>query len=193
MKRSAPLRRLTPLRARSTLGSRTSGSPKPAPKKITNKGYQVPKWFNAIKPGSHGSTPAQKRLWRVVSEYVRQRDFVKYGCCVSCGYEFSDWREAQAGHWLPYSVCHSLYKFDPTFNIAAQCFACNNNLRRSGAHIGHAFGEELRLRHGPNVLETIIQDNERLRGIKIQEYMCVDFAVKLRPELQESADTTRPV
>jgi hypothetical protein len=147
------------------------------------KGYQVPAWFTAIKPGSHGSTPTQKRYWRVVSEYVRQRDFDLYGTCVSCPYHFQSWEEAQAGHWLPYSICNSYYKFDPTFNIAAQCSSCNMALRRSGAHVGHAMGEELKRRHGDHILEQIRKDNLSYKGKRIEEWVAVDKVATLRPDL----------
>jgi hypothetical protein len=118
-----------------------------------------------------------------VSEYVRQRDFHLYGKCVSCGHHFRHWSEAQAGHWLPYSICHSFYKFDPTFNIHAQCAGCNTGLYRSGAHIGHEMGEEMKRRYGADVLDIIKQDNERFRGMKMDVWAIVDFAARLRPDL----------
>lgn len=150
-------------------------------KKLPNKGYQEPKWFKAIKPGAHGQTPAQKRLWRVVSEYVRKRDYELYGGCVSCGVKFERWEDGQAGHWLPYSLCNSFYKFDPTFNISLQCAACNTSLYRSGAHVGHAMGEELKRRFGENVLELIKEDNLRFKGKKMELWQIVDFAMRLDP------------
>jgi hypothetical protein len=172
MKRGGFIKRRTPLR-------NTRKSSKNRPRKLATKGYVVPAWFMKIKPGTHGSTPAQKRLWKVVSDYVRQRDFELYGDCVSCGEPFQRWNDAQAGHWLPFSLCNAIYKFDPTFNIAAQCMACNSNLRRSGAHIGHAMGEELKRRFGPDILTTILTDNRAFHGMKLHDYMCVDFAEKL--------------
>lgn len=133
----------------------------------------------AIPPGGHGSTPIQKRLWRVVSDYVRQRDYERYqGRCVSCGAVFGHWRDAQAGHYLPFSVCHSWYKFSPE-NIHAQCHGCNMGLYRSGAHIGHAMGEELKRRYGPDILTTIIANNEKFRGKKMEVWEIVAFAEKL--------------
>lgn len=136
-----------------------------------------------IKPGSHGSTPAQKRLWRVISEYVRQRDFEKYGKCVSCPHRFSHWKEAQAGHWLPFSLCNSYYKYDYAHNLAAQCNVCNQSLHRSGAHVGHEMGEELKRRHGADVLDRIKADNLSYRGQKIDEWEIVKIVEMLRPDL----------
>lgn len=163
----------------------SKGSKTPQTRKALSKGYKPPKWFQKIKPGVHGSTPAQKRLWRVVSEFVRQRDFELYATCVSCPHRFESWQEAQAGHWLPFSICHSWYKFDPTFNIHAQCVACNSGMHRSGAHIGHAMGEEIKRRCGENTLEIIKEDNERFRGMKIEVFQIVDYVARLRPDLVE--------
>jgi hypothetical protein len=136
------------------------------------KGYKPPQWFSEIKPGGHGNTPAQKRLWRIVSEYVRERDFKLYGKCVSCDHRFTHWKQGHAGHYLPYSICHSWYKFDPE-NIALQCEACNMGLMRSGAHIGHEMGEELKRRHGPGILEQIARDNLSYRGQKMEVWQIV--------------------
>lgn len=155
----------------------------PRVRKVKNKGYKVPSWFKSIKPGAHGQSPSQKRLWRVVSEFVRKRDFEKYGKCVSCGYRFSCWEESQAGHWLPYSLCNSFYKFDPTFNIAGQCSACNTSLHRSGAHVGHEMGEELKRRYGSGVLEIIKEDNRRFHGMKLEVWNLVDMASRVNPDL----------
>jgi hypothetical protein len=151
----------TPLRRKST-------KQRIVDKTRTRQVYTPPAWFMAITPGSHGSTPYQKRYWRVVSEYVRKRDFEKYGTCVSCGFHFERWQDSQAGHWLPYAVCNAWYKFDSEFNIAGQCSGCNRSLHRSGAHVGHAMGEELKRRHGDGVLERIKHDNELYRGQKLE-------------------------
>lgn len=136
------------------------------------KGYKPPEWFMEIKPGGHGNTPAQKRLWRIVSEYVRERDFLKYGKCVSCDHRFTHWKQGHAGHWLPYSVSHSWFKYDLT-NIALQCESCNMGIMRSGAHIGHRMGEELKRRYGDDVLTRIIKENESYRGQKMEVWQIV--------------------
>lgn len=150
--------------------------------RVLNRGYKTPAWFNDIKPGSHGNTPVQKRFWRAVSEHVRQRDFALYGKCVSCNTRFERWQDSQAGHWLPFSLCNAWYKFDPQ-NIAAQCSSCNTSLHRSGAHVGHAMGEELKRRHGDNILNTILLNNEKYRGQQMQTWEIVEKVAKLAPHL----------
>lgn len=152
--------------------ARKKATPPAKRAKLPAKGYVSPSWFSDIKPGSHGSTPALKRLWRIVSTVVRERDFERYGKCVSCPTRFTNWREGHAGHYLPYSICHSWFKFDIT-NIALQCKSCNMSLTRSGAHVGHAMGEELKRRHGVDVLEWIKTNNERYRGQKMEVWEIV--------------------
>lgn len=56
-------------------------------------------------------------------------------------------------------------------------------LMRSGAHIGHAMGEELKRRYGDDVLERIHADNLKNRGVKIQDWEVVELVAALRPDL----------
>ena len=87
----------------------------------------IPKWIQAIPENkSHGSGTYQKRLWKLTSDYVRIRDFYKYGRCVATGEHFSEWKGAnvQAGHLKNYATCNGLYKFDVR-NIHAQSSRSN--------------------------------------------------------------------
>lgn len=63
--------------------------------------------------------------WHFLSQYIRRRDFHKYGTCISCGRAFSNWKESQAGHYAPASNCGFALLFDKR-NIHAECAACNN-------------------------------------------------------------------
>jgi hypothetical protein len=102
---------------------RASTKPKSNPKKrIATISTPLPKWIKAIPASkSHGSGTYQKRLWKLTSDYVRIRDFHKYGKCVATGKRFLTWRGAnvQAGHLKPYATCNGLYRFDVR-NIHAQ-------------------------------------------------------------------------
>jgi hypothetical protein len=40
------------------------------------------------------------KYWPLFSEYVRRRDFIAHGRCISCGKPVSDWREFDAGHFI---------------------------------------------------------------------------------------------
>lgn len=138
--------------------------------------YKVPSWFMKIKPGAHGATPTQKRAWRIVSEYVRKRDFEKYkGKCVSCGKVFVQWEDLQAGHYKPWGSSNSWFKYDLT-NINGQCNHCNMN---SGADIGFCYGQEMKRRYGKNILAWIEKENEKYRGQKMEEWELVAMCEKL--------------
>jgi hypothetical protein len=40
------------------------------------------------------------KYWTYFSEYVRRRDFIQFGRCISCGNPVSDWRQFDAGHFI---------------------------------------------------------------------------------------------
>lgn len=148
--------------------------------KSPSKGYKPPKWFTAIKAGSHGNTPAQKKYWKVVSEHVRKSDFDKYsGKCVSCNTVLSDWREGDCAHWRAWSLCNAWMKYELK-NLALSCKGCN---RASDGAIGYHFGEELKRRHGDNILSWIESENEKYRGQKMEVWEIVDKVSQLRPDI----------
>jgi len=134
MKRS-PLKRKTPLKTKTGFKKPTGTLGRKSPKKTTqakNKPIKtistpVPNWIKAIPESkAHGAGTYQKRLWKLTSDYVRIRDFYKYGRCAATGEHFSDWKSAnvQAGHLKNYATCNGLYKFDVR-NIHAQTSRSN--------------------------------------------------------------------
>lgn len=128
---------------------------KPQPWKKPQKG--LPRWVKAVPAtGSHGSGHLQKRLWRLVSDMVRLRDYYAYGgVCVATGAKIAHWSLADAGHYKSYQNCNGLYKFSLE-NIHMQSKTSNG---WGGQDIGHSFGEELKRRYGPEALERIEQHN----------------------------------
>lgn len=150
-------------------------------KRVKKAPYKVPKWFSRLPTGSHGSTPSQKKAWKVVSDYVREKDFILYGGkCVSCPRIIPTVQDGDAGHFKPWSNCHGMMKFY-TKNIALQCQFCNRY--RSGIEAGYYFGEALKRRHGENFIEEFETLNEQHRGKKIEEWELVEMVAKLRPDL----------
>ena len=119
----------------------------------------LPKWVKAIPESqSHGSGTLQKRLWRVISDFVRIRDWYTYkGECIATGAKISNWREGDAGHWKSYAVCNGLFKFAP-INIHLQSKTSNG---WGGQELGHSFGENLKKRYRPTILEEIQDANKR--------------------------------
>lgn len=144
--------------------------------------YSPPDWFLAIKPGAHGSTPHQKRLWRMVSEAVRQEEFIKYrGKCVSCDRYLHSWQEGQCAHFKPWSVCNGLFKYERK-NLAFSCSFCNSN---SGGDVGHRFGEELKRRYGEHHLDWIEKENRKHHGEKLDVLEIVALAEQIMKQNHE--------
>ena len=181
MKKTA-LKRKTPLKTNIGLGRTKTPLKHGKPAKrikgtvLPSKGYIVPKWFKSLKLGSHGNTPAQKKYWGVVSETYRKEDFEKYhGKCVSCPTVLERWQDGQLAHYKAWSVCNSWFKYERK-NLALSCPNCN---RLSDGNIGHAFGEELKRRHGKNHLNWIETENLKYRGQKMEVWQIVEATEKL--------------
>lgn len=152
---------------------------KPLPK-VKKPPYKVPKWFSRLPTGSHGSTPSQKKAWKVVSDYVRERDWneSKY-CRDGCGTFIENWKDADCGHFKSWSVCHGLFKYELK-NLALQASNCN---RRSDGVVGYGLANYLIHKYGSDHLEWIERENEKYRGKKIEEWELVEMVAKLRPYL----------
>lgn len=89
--------------------------------------YKVVVQVREIKNGSFNRrrTDLQKAkdtLWKLVSEYVRRRDD---GQCFTCPTK-KQWKEMQAGHFIPQSLCNTDFKYMET-NVHCQCYRCNIN------------------------------------------------------------------
>ena len=70
-------------------------------------------WIRAIPISQgHGSGILQKKLWRLVSDLVRIRDWYEYKVCVATGKKIEHWTLGDAGHFRPYSICRGIFKFD---------------------------------------------------------------------------------
>lgn len=139
--------------------------------------YTPPKWFRALPQSKgHGSSIAQRKLWKLVSDTVRQREFQQYtGKCVSCWRRLDDWRDGQAAHYKAWSVCNGPFKYEMK-NLGMSCGYCN--YVDDGA-VGHAFGEELKRRYGPGHLEWIEQENLKHAGEKLDDQACVRLAAQI--------------
>lgn len=136
--------------------------------------YKAPEWFLALpyKSSDHGSNAHQKRLWRLVSEYVRERDFKKYGKCVACSTKFSSWQEGQAGHFRAWSVCNGMFKYYIN-NLALMCGGCNS---WGDGLTNYRFGEEMKRRYGNDHADWVQKENMMHRGERCELPLLVEFA-----------------
>jgi hypothetical protein len=183
MKRTS-LARKTPLKASKGFSKAKSSLSRKKPAKRKNSPSKtkpidrtpIPKWFQSIKPGAHGNTPTQKRYWKLISDFVRQRDFNKYnGKCVSCKIHLQHWKDGDAAHFKRYSVCNSYFKFNPA-NIALSCKGCNRN---DDGVVGHHFGKSLEKRYGKDHIDWIEKENKKYQGMKIENAELIRLAEKL--------------
>jgi hypothetical protein len=127
---------------------------------------ELPPWFRSLTPGSHGSTLVQKKAWKFISDMVRKEDFETYGGkCVSCERRLNDWSEGDCAHWISWTNCNGLFKFN-TKNLALSCKACNHI---NDGSIGYEFAEELKRRHGEDVLLELSHSNAKHHGSKLYD------------------------
>lgn len=136
------------------------------PKKTLKKaksGSKVPStdaWLKKIPLGSHGTGIYQKKLWKVVSDYVRIHDWYMFnGKCVSCNKYFPHWSAFHAGHYRPFSVCKGYDKFNK-INIFGQCPFCNSaggRINKDTHSVGHNFAMNIVVRYGLERLEFLEQ------------------------------------
>ena len=133
--------------------------------------YKEPKWVKSIPKGSHGSGDLQKRLWKLVSDYTRIRDWHQYGGrCVATGEYIQEWKLGQGGHYIHYTKCNGIFKFD-IWNVHMQS-AISNKL--SSQVDGHAFGEELKKRYGEGFLDELKLENRSHINEKVENSLVVN-------------------
>lgn len=118
---------------------------KTRPKRRIKRSEATPAWIRAIPLGSHGSGHLQQRLWRLTSDYCRIRDWYRWGNKdVASDRIIPDWRSGQGGHFISYTACRGIFKFDES-NIHLQHGYSNKFPTRET--IKH-FEEELARRYG---------------------------------------------
>lgn len=100
------------------------------------------------------------KLWKVFSQYIRQRD---RGVCITCG-KVDDWKKQQAGHYVARSAGLSLY-FDER-NVNAQCPACN--LFKHGNLTNYALA--LMNKYGDNILNELDRERRKTKKISPKQY-----------------------
>jgi hypothetical protein len=113
--------------------------------------------------------------WETFSIYIRIRDFKKYGRCISCDGAVSDWREFDAGHFIPAGSCGFALLFD-ALNVSAQCRKCN----RGGATV-EMYARGLDARYGPGTAEEL-KDRYRdchFKGKTTKEWSPREYEAKL--------------
>lgn len=178
MKRTPLKRNKTFKVRRRPQGSRVSRKPhKKRKERASVRSQKVPDWFSQLpwKSSDHGSNANQRRLWRLVSEYVRQRDFELYGYCAACKTPFTCWQEGQAGHFKAWSRCSGMFKYNEK-NLALICAGCN----RFGDGVTNAnFAVEMQRRHGEDYVEWITAMNLAHKDSRLDTEEIVKYAQEI--------------
>jgi len=117
------------------------------------------------------------KAWAIISDFVRMRDFILYGTCVSCGKRITDYRNGDAGHYITMGGHGALIGFC-TDNIHLQCKHCNQN---SGADIGAEFEREI-IRRGVDIKYLNILKNN---STKADDWFFLDLIIKTYKQFKD--------
>ena len=134
--------------------------------------WTPPKWLGSIPQGSHGSTSIQKKTWKVISDFVRIRDYSLYGgVCPGCSeFKFHTWKDGQCCHWKRWTNCNSYFKYEIR-NLILGCSGCNK-FEEDGV-VGYKFGIELIKRYGNGNLKYVEEENKTYHGKKMEDIVLV--------------------
>lgn len=116
------------------------------------------------------------KFWDVFSDFIRLRDFLKYGTCVACGKKVSSYKELQGGHYAPAGNC-GFYLLFHEDNVSGECSGCN------GFDSGHLvwYRENLIRRIGMERYQHIIDeyDASRFKGKTTKAWNDREYAIKI--------------
>jgi len=114
------------------------------------------------KPKLKSISSLKKTLWKLVSDYIRERD--NY-LCRTCGRHGAG-SQIHAGHFIPNASGGALLRYHPE-NIYAQCYHCNINLGGDGAN----YYRILELQYGQAMIRKLF--NLKLHSIQADRYFYV--------------------
>ena len=104
------------------------------------------------KKGKAKISTLNRKLWKLVSEYIK----TKYGnTCYTCDRQHLEKQNFHCGHFIPKAACNFQMKYDER-NLRPQCYHCNINLGGNGAE----FSRRLRAEFGDEYVEQIHKDNQ---------------------------------
>lgn len=101
----------------------------------------------------------KKTLWKLVSDFIRERDAYK---CKTCG-RVGIGSQIHAGHFIPNASGGALLRYHPQ-NIYAQCYHDNINLGGDGAN----YYRILEIEHGKEMVQKLF--NLKLYSIQADRY-----------------------
>jgi len=124
-------------------------------------------YYGKIKTKSRYSG-VKAKAWAIISDYVRCRDFYKYGTCVSSGTRIKHWKDGDGGHYISMSG-HGAYIGFHDMNVHLQ--GANEN-RQSSAHSGAYYRDELVRRYGKELLKEL--DAAKNKIVKADDWYFIE-------------------
>lgn len=119
------------------------------------------------------------KAWSLLSDYVRCRDFVRYGTCVATGVRIADWRESDAGHFYNMANNGVLLGFDP-MNVHMQSKISN---KLSSAADGANFERTLIKRYGEGVIKHL--KSQKVETVRADELFFIGVIKEIWKLFQE--------
>lgn len=113
------------------------------------------------------------KLWRVFSDFIRLRDYKKYGRCITCNRK-KEYGELQAGHYLAAGNCGFGLLFDEE-NVHAEC------------NYDNAFNQNHQIEYRKNLISRIGRDKvesleERYRDSHYRGKVTKEWSEKIYKE-----------
>lgn len=132
---------------RKTPSSKARKSKKDKDKELANEyGVRMTYWRYKGRKGIY---------WSLFSEYIRKRDLLNWGRCISCDSPFEAIKQVQAGHYAPAGNCGFKLLFDER-NVHAECPKCNNPHFSPGKLI--QYRQNLVKRYGEDWVKQLDED-----------------------------------
>ncbi len=115
------------------------------------------------------------RLWKVFAEFIRLRDSINHGTCITCG-QRKTYEELQAGHFAPAGNCGFALLFDER-NVHGEC--SYDNAFNSG-HLIH-YKTNLARRYGESFVSQLEEryNDSRYRGKTTKEWSKKEYEAKI--------------
>jgi len=115
------------------------------------------------------------KFWTIFSQYIRKRDYKKYGTCITCGQK-KDYSELQAGHYAPAGNCGFALLFSEN-NVHGECAYDN------GFNSGHLiqYRRGLVLRYGQKFVVRLEDqyNDSRYKGKTTKEWSKKEYQDKI--------------
>lgn len=117
-------------------------------------------YFTKIVRKNRYSDVVKDRAWSILSDYTRQRDWLRYGTCISSGKKIEDWRMADPGHFHNMGAHGAELGF---YHLNIHLQSKHDNMLSEFAS-GKKYQDELVRRYG----EAILGELEALKHVSVK-------------------------